>query len=152
MNINDIYRIMDRFESGITSELELELDGVRLSLKKGGSMAVSSNTAGMINNAQQTGYVQTEPAPDATFEVPTAEDASKVIKSPLLGVFYAAPAEGEEPYVKPGDTVKKGDVVGIIEAMKLMNEIEADEEGIVDSIEAVNGEMVEYGQVLIRLK
>lgn len=145
MNIDDIYRIMDRFENGITSELELELDGVRLSLKKSGSLNGSSIAGSTVN------INSVQPAVNAPAALQD-EDYSKVIKAPLLGVFYVAPGEGEEPYVKPGDKVKKGDVVGIIEAMKLMNEIEADEEGIVDSIEVGNGEMVEYGQVLIKLR
>lgn len=70
------------------------------------------------------------------------------ISSPLVGVFYEAPAEGEEPFVQVGDHVKKGQVLGIIEAMKLMNEIESDVDGIVREIRVHNTDIVEYGQPL----
>lgn len=70
------------------------------------------------------------------------------IASPLVGVFYEAPAEGEEPFVQVGDHVKKGQVLGIIEAMKLMNEIESDADGIVREIRVHNTDTVEYGQTL----
>lgn len=70
------------------------------------------------------------------------------IASPLVGVFYEAPAEGEDPFVQVGDRVKKGQVLGIIEAMKLMNEIESDADGIVREIRVHNTDTVEYGQIL----
>ncbi len=72
----------------------------------------------------------------------------KEVKSPLVGVFYAAPSEGTEPFVKVGDHVKKGQTLAIVEAMKLMNEIEAEEDGVIKEICVKNGEAVEYGQDL----
>jgi acetyl-CoA carboxylase biotin carboxyl carrier protein len=157
MNIDDIYRIIDRFENSSLGELTLEMEDVKLSLKSNnccvagiagtdiaGSMVQAAVAAPVSQNADDRNSVNNMTA--------LSEDDAKVIKAPLVGTFYAAPAEGEEPFVKPGDRVKKGDVVGIIEAMKLMNEIEATEEGVVESIEADNGELVEYGQVIIRLK
>lgn len=74
------------------------------------------------------------------------------ITSPMVGVFYRAPAENAEPFVKVGDTVKKGDTVGIIEAMKLMNEVVSDVDGVVEEICAENAETVDYGRVLMRIK
>lgn len=68
--------------------------------------------------------------------------------SPLVGTFYSAPSEGEAPFVRVGDRVTKGQVLGIIEAMKLMNEIECEQDGVVTAILVENGEMVEYGQKL----
>ena len=70
------------------------------------------------------------------------------VKSPLVGVFYEAPSEGAEPYVKTGESVKKGQVLGIVEAMKLMNEIECEYDGTVVEIPVQNGDTVEYGQTL----
>lgn len=70
------------------------------------------------------------------------------ITSPLVGTFYSAPAPGEEPFVKVGDTVHKGQVIGIVEAMKLMNEIESECDGVVQEILAGDEELVEYGQPL----
>ena len=72
--------------------------------------------------------------------------------SPLVGTFYIAPAEDAEPFVKVGDTVKKGQVVAIVEAMKLMNEIESEVDGVIAEVLVKNGEMVDYGKPLFRVK
>ena len=74
------------------------------------------------------------------------------IESPMVGTFYAAASEEAEPFVKVGDTVKAGQTVGIVEAMKLMNEIEAECSGTVEEILVGNGQMVEYGQPLMRVR
>lgn len=74
------------------------------------------------------------------------------VKSPLVGVFYAAPAENASPYVSIGDEVKKGQVLCIIEAMKLMNEITAEEDGVISEICVSNGQVVEYGTELFLFK
>ena len=75
----------------------------------------------------------------------------KIVESPLVGTFYAAPAEGAKPFVTAGDVVKKGQTLAIVEAMKLMNEIESDYDGIVAEIYVENGQAVEYGQPLFRI-
>lgn len=80
------------------------------------------------------------------------QEKGNVVVSPLVGTFYAAPSESEEPFVKVGDMVTKGQTLAIVEAMKLMNEIESEFEGIVTEICAGNGESVEYGQPLFRIK
>ena len=72
----------------------------------------------------------------------------KIVTAPLVGTFYAAPAEDEEPFVKVGERVEKGQIVAIIEAMKLMNEIESDFAGTVTEVFVENGQSVEYGQPL----
>lgn len=74
------------------------------------------------------------------------------IKSTIVGVFYAAPAENAAPYVSVGDKVKKGQTLCIVEAMKLMNEILAEEDGIIDQICVTNGQVVEYGTELFRIR
>lgn len=74
------------------------------------------------------------------------------VKSPMVGVFYAAPAENEDPYVSVGDTVKEGDVLCIIEAMKLMSEISSEESGIIEKICVTNGQLVEYGTELMQIR
>lgn len=74
------------------------------------------------------------------------------VKSPIVGLFYAAPAENAEPYVSLGDRVKKGQTLCIVEAMKLMNEISAEEDGVIEKICVTNGQMVEYGTELFRIK
>ena len=74
------------------------------------------------------------------------------VKSPIVGVFYAAAAENADPYVSIGDSVTKGQTLCIVEAMKLMNEISADDDGIISEICVTNGQVVEYGTELFRIK
>ncbi|GFO85722.1 MULTISPECIES: acetyl-CoA carboxylase biotin carboxyl carrier protein [Anaerostipes] len=95
------------------------------------------------------------PAPAAAPAAPEEKEPEvegNQVKAPLVGTFYAAPSEGADPFVSVGDTVKKGQVIGIVEAMKLMNEVESDYDGTVAEILVENGEMVEYGQPLIVVK
>ena len=89
--------------------------------------------------------------------IPLAEQKAEepkgdVIRSPMVGVFYAAPAENAAPYVAVGDRVKQGDTLCIIEAMKLMNEITAEKDGVIAEVCAGNGQVVEYGTPLYRLE
>lgn len=76
----------------------------------------------------------------------------RTVKAPLVGTFYNAPSPGAKVFVQEGDSVKKGQVLGIIEAMKLMNEIEAEEDGVIERILVSNASMVEYGQPLFVMK
>ena len=78
-------------------------------------------------------------------------NAAKMVLSPMVGVFYASPTPSDPPFVSVGSKVKKGDVLCIIEAMKLMNEITAEEDGEIIDICAANGSVVEYGQILFKL-
>ena len=80
------------------------------------------------------------------------EKGGSVVKSPLVGTFYAAPSEDAQPFVKVGDTVKKGQTLAIVEAMKLMNEIESEFDGVVTEILVENEDNVEYGQPLFRIQ
>lgn len=99
---------------------------------------------------------------ETVYSVPVCETATQPtvaesndcisVKSPIVGVFYAAPAENAEPYVKAGDSVKKGQTLCIIEAMKLMNEITAEDDGVISEICVTNGQVVEYGTELFRIK
>ena len=74
------------------------------------------------------------------------------VKSPIVGVFYAAPAENADPYVSIGDNVAKGQTLCVVEAMKLMNEIAAEEDGVISEICVANGQVVEYGTELFRIR
>ncbi|MBQ9091053.1 MAG: acetyl-CoA carboxylase biotin carboxyl carrier protein [Anaerotignum sp.] len=92
-----------------------------------------------------------------TAEIPNEEtlvpEMSKAVeqKSPLVGTVYLAPQAGAEPFVKVGDTVKKGDVLCIVESMKMFNNIEAEYDGIIEAVCVTNGQIVEYGQALVRI-
>jgi len=96
--------------------------------------------------------VAVAPAQVAAVPTPAApEEKGQLVKSPLVGTFYNAPSPDSPAYVKVGDTVKKGQILGIIEAMKLMNEIESDYDGVVTEILIKNEETVEFGQPLFRI-
>ena len=84
--------------------------------------------------------------------VPNLAAGKNIIKSPLVGTFYAAPSEDAQPFVQKGDSVKKGQVLAIVEAMKLMNDIESEFDGKIVEIYVSNGESVEYGQPLFAIE
>ena len=94
------------------------------------------------------------PAASAAAEMPARSAAESLVSvaSPLVGVFYASPAENAAPYVSVGDRVTKGQTLCIVEAMKLMNEITAEEDGVIAEICVVNGQVVEYGTELFRIR
>ena len=143
MNIQDIYQLMDRFEGSSMAELNLEMEGVKVLLKKGGATAA----------VQVAPPATTVAEPVVIHKAEKKEEVSgTTIEAPLVGTFYAAPSPEEAPFVTVGSEVKKGDVVGIIEAMKLMNEITAPCDGIIEAINVENGQMVEYHQVLMSVK
>ena len=96
--------------------------------------------------------VQAAPAPAAAAEpAPATAESGKTINAPIVGVFYAAPSPDSDPYVYAGKKVKKGDTVCIIEAMKCMNEIQAEADGEIIEVLAKDGELVEYDQPLFRI-
>lgn len=126
---------------------QYEENGVKLKIQKEKEQTVVT-----------TGMVQNVSLPQAGAEVgemsqtKAAEKAEgQLIKSPLVGTFYAAPSEEAAPFVAVGDHVAKGQTVAIVEAMKLMNDIECDFDGVVSEILVKNGETVEYGQPLFRI-
>lgn len=97
-----------------------------------------------------------KPVPEKRQVSETGQEQEKTaegvyVESPMVGTFYAAPSQDAEPFVQVGDRVSKGQTVGIVEAMKLMNEIEAECDGVVKEILVKNEQMVEYGQRLIRI-
>ena len=92
------------------------------------------------------------PAPAAAAPAPASDEGVEIIKSPIVGSFYEAASPGAPPFVKRGDTVKPGQVLCIVEAMKLMNEIEAEEAGEIVDILVSNGQPVEFGQPLFKIR
>jgi acetyl-CoA carboxylase biotin carboxyl carrier protein len=99
--------------------------------------------------------VYSVPESDGSAPAASAATAPKdyiSVKSPIVGVFYAAPAENADPYVSIGDNVAKGQTLCVVEAMKLMNEIAAEEDGVISEICVANGQIVEYGTELFRIR
>lgn len=143
MTLKEIQKIIKDFEGSELTELELEYEDVKLRLSKN-KTTNQTNLNNVKNNVETTLNNETiEP----TINLPVNE-----IKSPLVGTFYAASSPESDPYVKVGERVKKGDVVCIIEAMKIMNEITATTDGIIENIHFDNGEAVGYNDVIFTVK
>ena len=112
------------------------------------SPAVSAAAVASPAGAAVAASAAADTVPAGTAVAEEALKEGNMVTSPLVGTFYAAPAEDAEPFVKVGDHVKKGQTLGIVEAMKLMNEIESDYDGVVTAILVQNGDTVEYGMPL----
>ena len=125
-------------EFGLTG-LEIAEDKRKIRLERAVSVSIKEN----ISSAPAL-----EPAVQA--DIQNTDYIS--VKSPIVGVFYAAPTENAAPYVVAGDSVKKGQTLCIIEAMKLMNEITAEEDGVISEVCVTNGQVVEYGTELFHIK
>lgn len=161
MDLKDVYELLDKFDGSACCEMELNLNGMQLNLKKYSGIAapsglnnvVAGNTQTVVSGTNQSGLQAAVTQTQAEQVTDNASDGEAVeIKAPLVGTFYQAPGPDDQPYVKVGQQVKKGDVVGIIEAMKLMNEVVAPQDGVILSIDATDGNMVQYGQVLFTMK
>lgn len=159
--LNEILTIIDKVKSTELSLFQYEDADTKIKIKgtkQGTAQAVKSEKKAYVPQPYEDGTskaaAETQPEAEDHSSL-AAEEGSKeegnIITSPMVGTFYCAPAEDKEPYVKVGDTVKKGQTIGIVEAMKLMNEIESEYEGTVREILVTNGQMVEYGQPLVRI-
>ena len=144
MDLDELKKLIRLFEKSNISEIEIEEDNKKVKLSKF-SGAVPS--------------VPVSAAPAAAAPAPSApaaeeEDNGKyhTIKSPMVGTFYRSPSEDAEPFVKEGDIVNKGQTLCVLEAMKLMNEIESDTKGKIVQIVLENGSVAEYGQVLFKIE
>jgi acetyl-CoA carboxylase biotin carboxyl carrier protein len=147
MNLKELRELIDMVAAEpAIEEFEFERAGVRVRIRQGGT----GHADVRIHTPQAVEEVAGAPAPPATAEAAPAEDPElREITSPMVGTFYRSPSPDAEPFVKVGDFVEKGSVVCIIEAMKLMNEIEAEVAGEVISIRVENGHPVEYGDALM---
>ena len=158
MNVDEIVKLMKAASDCGLTAVEIKEGEFKLSLKKEKEMpqivAVGSPVSeGSVSPAAVQAVSAQAVIPQAAAVSGGADIGSdNVITSPLVGTFYNASAPGAEPFVKEGDTVKKGQVLGIIEAMKLMNEIESEFDGVVEAVLVSNEEVVEYGQPLFRIK
>lgn len=174
MEIQDILALVQAVADNGLTELKVDDGNVKLSLKKEHPVVnvVAGNTgAGMqvaggqmpdfgsfgAAGAPAAGTVAAQETDNAVANTGAAAktapiNSDKIVVSPLVGTFYSSSSPEAESFVKVGDTVKKGQVLGIVEAMKLMNEIESEYDGIVEEILVKNEETVEYGQPLFRIR
>jgi acetyl-CoA carboxylase biotin carboxyl carrier protein len=125
------------------AQLMQELGLTGLEIRKDGSLRLEREGQPVAAPAASAQQKEESPAP---------ESGLYEVKSPMVGVFYASPEESAAPYVAPGSRVRRGDVLCLIEAMKLMNEVTAERDGIVAEVCAQSGQIVDYGKPLFRMK
>jgi acetyl-CoA carboxylase biotin carboxyl carrier protein len=130
------------------AELMQELNLSKLEIREGDN-ALSLERGGL---AQPTAPIATAPAAPVSTAAPADDADIYTVASPMVGVFFAAPEADGKPYVKLGDHVKKGDILCIIEAMKLMNEIAAEHDGVIEEICVGNKQVVDFGHPLFRIR
>lgn len=146
MNYDEIKKLMDDMGNSKLSEIEIEFpDGIKISMKKDDGLKLSSP----VPMVQEVNIPAVKENADL---VPAEKAEGNVVKAPMVGTFYSKSSPTSEPFVKVGSKVKKGDTLCIIEAMKLMNEIESEFDGEVVEILVKDEEMVEYGKPLFVIK
>lgn len=153
MNYEDIKRLIDDMGNSKIDVLDIEFpDGIKISMKKNEKkeVPISYEQVTKIPSAQIN--VNTQTNVDSSKKDVDKEESFNIVKSPMVGTFYSSPSPNEEPFVKVGDKVKKGDVLCVVEAMKLMNEIESEFDGEIVEICVNNEDMVEYGKTLFKIK
>jgi acetyl-CoA carboxylase biotin carboxyl carrier protein len=144
MDLRKLKKLIDLVQESGIAELEISEGEEKVKIVKGGRAVPE--------------VVATIPAAAAPLAPPAAageaapQPEGHVLKSPMVGTFYRSPSPGAKPFVEVGDTVKTGQTVCIIEAMKLLNEIEADRDGVVKAIMVENGQPVEYGEPLLTIE
>ena len=131
----DIYELMARFDAGTAASFKLTTKEFTLELSRGGAAATAPAAPAQA------------PSP-----APAGEPEGLFITAPLVGTFYAAPAPGEAPFVQPGDAVKKGQTVCLMEAMKMMNEVKAPRDCVIEAVLQQDGALVSFGDPLIRCR
>lgn len=155
-DLDDVKRLIELANKNDLSVLEIETKkGRRIRIEKNKPVApavafnAAAPTPAVAPAPVQAPVVETAPVQQsAPTQASAPQPTGKTIKAPMVGVFYQAASPEAEPYVTVGKTVKKGDTVCIIEAMKLMNEIQAEEDGTIKEILVKNGDIIEYGQPL----
>jgi acetyl-CoA carboxylase biotin carboxyl carrier protein len=152
MNIKELKELIDIVTSKESiEELEIEKSGVRLRIKRASNHYAASLTGAAA--APAPAVIPAVSGPSALPAQAPAESEDLVyIKSPVVGTFYSAASPTAEPFVSPGTVVQKGTVLCIVEAMKLMNEIESDVDGEIVSVLVTNGQPVEYGEKLFSVR
>jgi acetyl-CoA carboxylase biotin carboxyl carrier protein len=150
MNLKELKELIEMLKDTDISELEIERSGVKVRLRKGGDVTFHPTMPRMEYppTAIVAPAIAETPAPAAEKPVEPAKSNQIKVTSPIVGTFYRSSSPDKAAYVEVGDVVKKGQVLCIIEAMKLMNEIESETAGKIVQLLVENGQPVEYGQPL----
>jgi len=163
MNPNDLKQVLEALQHADVREFNLETAEYKLHIKRGQLESVSSAPNSSSQASSSGGVAEIQPSsssalptlalssPPAKAE-PTPPSTGVAVKAPIVGTFYASPSPDKPSFVQEGDRVQKGQVLCILEAMKLMNEIESEVAGVVSKILVTNGSPVEYGQDLFLIE
>ena len=144
MNYDDIKKLIDDMGNSKIDELKIEFpDGIKISMKK---------DKAPVSQVLPTENIQYVTVPEKVQENKECKEEYKIVKSPMVGTFYSKSSPNAKPYVEVGQQVKKGDILCIVEAMKLMNEIESEFDGEIVEICVNDGDMVDYGKVLFKIR
>ena len=145
MDLRKLKTLIELVESSGIAELEIEEGEERVRITRAVSASPATSTVVLPATLSAAAAMPAAALPPPP---PTPEAEGHQVRSPMVGTFYRAASPGAKPFVEVGDTVAKGDVMCIVEAMKLLNEIEADADGVVKAILVENGQPVEFGQSL----
>ena len=154
MDLRKLKTLIDLVSDSNVTELEItEAEGTVRIVKGSNIVHTTAAPSQMVYTAQNPVAVSAPaPAPSSASVAAAVEELSgHQVKSPMVGTFYRASSPGAKPFVEVGDTIKQGDTVCIVEAMKILNEIEADKSGTITRILVDNGQAVEYGQPLFHI-
>ena len=149
------FDLMNRFEASSLTKLEVEEDGFRIRMEKGAVPAPGVIASGVAPAAAETTPVGIAPAMPTSVPaqaVPESPAGCTPVKAPLVGIFYSAPAPDDAPYVELGGRVEKGQILCLIEAMKMMNALRSPVDGVIRAIHGTNGQLAEYGEVLFEVE
>ena len=151
MNFKEILELIDKVADRGIVAVEVERAGTKVRIE-GKHAQITPSFGAPVSSPAPTPPLSPPSAPAAEPEPEESDAGLHIINSPIVGTFYRSPNPESNPFVSPGDRVTKGQVICIIEAMKLMNEIESDAEGTVVKVYPQNGQPVEYGEKLFAIK
>ena len=161
IDLRFVKKLVDMIDGSSVDSIEISSDkGMRIRISKNSNQRATVQVAAPMQMPQAVAPAGAPAAALGSDKAAPAEDAARTekpkaryleVKSPMVGTYYSAPEPGARPYLTVGDRISKGQILCIIEAMKIMNEIESEFDGVVKEILAVNSHPVEYGQVLFRI-
>lgn len=151
MDIRKVKKLIELLEESNINEIEIKEGEESVRISRSSSVQPAYAPMPMVQAPAQPQQPMTQPAPApaAATQPAAAEPAGHSVRSPMVGTFYRSPSPTSAPFVEVGQSVKAGDVICIVEAMKMMNQIEADKSGVIEAILAEDGQPVEYDQPLI---
>ncbi len=161
MNQKELKELIEFLIEKDIAEFELERGDVKVRIKRGSEPVASAPDARFFTvhaappaapEAGAAPVTATTPPPAAPERAPAPEEGLHIVRSPIVGTFYESPSPGSPPFVKPGDIVEAGQILCIVEAMKLMNEIESDVAGEIVKMLVANNAPIEYGQELFAIR